>query len=64
MGTYDCFDVEALRGHDMTNILLAELLEDGGFAGVVEAEHQDSSFVVRALELAEERLRWVAAMVC
>ena len=41
----------------MTNILLAELLEDRRFPGVVEAEHQDSSFVVGALELAEERLR-------
>ena len=29
--------LKPLGGHDMTNILLAELLEDGRFPGVVEA---------------------------
>jgi len=41
----------------MTNILLGELLEDRRLARVVQAEDEDAGLVVRALELAEERLR-------
>jgi hypothetical protein len=35
-------DVEALRRHDVRDVLLRELLEDGRLARVIEAEHEDA----------------------
>ena len=46
---------EALRGHDVRDVLIREFLEDGGLAGVVEAEHEDTGLLVRPLQLAQQR---------
>ena len=51
----------------MRDVLVSKLLEDGGLAGIVEAEEQDAELTVwRGLELAEEReetLKYVTATV-
>lgn len=44
-----------LCGHDVGNILLRELLEDGCLAGVVQAQHQDTSLLVASLQLTQQR---------
>jgi len=48
-------DVEALRGHSVGNVLIGKLLERGGFARVVETQHQDAELLLRLLELAQQR---------
>ena len=52
--TYQRLDVEALRGHDGGDVLFGEGLEDGGLSGVVEAENEDSGFLVVSFERPEE----------
>ena len=46
---------ETLRGHDVRDVLIREFLEDGGLAGVVKAEHEDTGLLVRPLQLAQQR---------
>ena len=53
--TYQGLDVEALSGHDLSGVLLGERLQDGGLAGVVEAEHEDSGLTSLLLQSAQLR---------
>lgn len=51
--TYEGFNVEALRGHDGGDVFGAEGAQDGGLAGVVEAEHEDACLTLLLLECAQ-----------
>lgn len=48
--TYDCFDVETLGGLDSGNVLFGERLQDRRLARVVEAEDENTRFLVSSLE--------------
>mmetsp|Transcript_12587 Transcript_12587/g.22318 ORF Transcript_12587/g.22318 Transcript_12587/m.22318 type:complete len:218 (+) Transcript_12587:382-1035(+) len=47
-------NVEALSRRDVLDVLITQLLEDGGLAGVVESEHEHAGLVVVLLEFAEK----------
>ena len=52
--TYQSFDVEALGGHDVVDFLLGHGLKDGGFACVVQAQHQDSCLFLALFQTAQQ----------
>mmetsp|Transcript_6801 Transcript_6801/g.17347 ORF Transcript_6801/g.17347 Transcript_6801/m.17347 type:complete len:239 (-) Transcript_6801:79-795(-) len=43
---HQALDVEALRGHDMRDVLLRKLLQDRRLARVVEAKHEDAGLLI------------------
>jgi len=61
VGRLDRLDVEALRGHDLLDLLVRQAAHNGGLAGVVEAQEKDAELGLGLLELAEviEEAHWL-----
>jgi hypothetical protein len=48
-------DIEAEGGRDLVDVLAVELLDDGGLARVVQAQHQQSHLLLLLLRLLYDR---------
>lgn len=61
---HEGLDIEALGRHNLGDILVGQLLEDGGLSGVVETQHQKTSLLVGLQKSRKESENKLVSLFC